>query len=57
MALQSKGSNLTGCGFETARVVSAVEICGDPKSGLGLGGASIVEDLLVRIQGFTRPVA
>ena len=57
MALQSKGSNLIGCGFETTGIVSAVEISSDLKSGLGLGGASIVEDLLVRIQGFTRPVA
>jgi hypothetical protein len=57
VALQSKRSNLIGCGFETARVVSAVEISSDPKSGLGLGRAGIVEDLLVRIQGFARPVA
>ncbi len=57
MALQSKGGNLMGCGFETARIVSAVEIGSDPKSGLGLGSTGIVEDLLVRIQRFARPVA
>ena len=45
------------CGFETARIVSTVEISSDLKSGLGLGGAGIVEDLLVRIQRFARPVA
>ncbi len=37
--------------------MSAVEISSDPESGLGLGGTGIVEDLLVRIQGFARPVA
>ena len=57
MALQSKGGNLMGCGFETARIVSAVEIGSDAKSGLGLGSTGIVEDLLVRIQRFARPVA
>ena len=46
-----------GCGFEAARIVSAVEIGSDPKSGLGLGSTGIVEDLLVRIQRFARPVA
>jgi hypothetical protein len=48
---------LIGCGFETARIESAVEISSDLKSGLGLGGASIVEDLLVGVQGFALPVA
>jgi hypothetical protein len=43
--------------FEAARIVSAVEICSDPKSGLGLGSTGIVKDLLVRIQRFARPVA
>ena len=46
-----------GCGFETARIESAVEISGDLKSGLGLGGARIVKDLLVGVQRFARPVA
>jgi hypothetical protein len=46
-----------GCGFETAGIVSAVEISSDLKSGLGLGGAGIVEDLLVGVQRFARPVA
>ena len=41
----------------TARIVSAIEIGSDLKPGLGLGGAGIVEDLLVRIQWFARPVA
>jgi hypothetical protein len=49
MALQSKGSNLIACGLETARIVSAVEVGGDLKAGLGLGGAGIVEDLLVGV--------
>jgi hypothetical protein len=48
---------LIRCGFETARIVSAVEISSDPKSGLGLGGAGIVEDLLVGIQRFACPVS
>ena len=48
---------MIGCGFETARIESAVEISSDLKSGLSLGGAGIVEDLLVRIQRFARPVA
>ena len=48
---------MIGCGFETARIESAVEISSDLKSGLGLGGAGIVEDLLVGVQRFARPVA
>jgi hypothetical protein len=39
-----------------ARIVPAVEIGSDPKSGLGWGSTDIVEDLLVRIQPFARPV-
>lgn len=46
-----------GCGFETARIESAVEISSDLKSGLGLSGAGIVKDLLVGVQRFARPVA
>ena len=57
MALQSKGSNLIRCGLETARIETAVEVGGDLKSGLGLGGAGIVEDLLIGVQRFARPVA
>jgi hypothetical protein len=52
MALQSKGSNLIGCGLETARIETAVEVGGDLKSGLGSGGAGVVEDLRVGIQRF-----
>jgi len=57
MALQSKGSNLIACGLETARIVSAVEVGGDLKAGLGLGGTGIVEDLLVGVERFAGPVA
>jgi hypothetical protein len=42
-------------GFETARIESAVEISSDLKSGLGLGGAGIVEDLKM-LSGDPRPV-
>ena len=42
MALQSKGSNLIGCGLEIARIGTAVEVGGDLKSDLGSGGAGIV---------------
>ena len=56
-AMQSKWSHLTGCGLEAARIESAVEISSDLKSGLGLGGAGIVKDLLVGVQRFARPVA
>jgi hypothetical protein len=38
---------LIRCGLETARIETAVEVGGDLKSGLGLGGAGVVEDLLV----------
>jgi hypothetical protein len=48
---------LIGCGFEAAKILSAVEISGDLKSSLGLGAARIVEDLLVGIQRFACPVA
>jgi hypothetical protein len=47
---------LIGCGFETVGIVSLVEISSDLKSGLGLGTADIVEDLLVGVQRFARPV-
>jgi hypothetical protein len=57
VVLQSKGSYLIGCGFETAGIESAVEISRDLKSGLGLGGAGIVEDLLVGVQRYSRPVS
>ena len=43
--------------LETARIVAAVEISGGLKSGLGFGGASIVEDLLVGIQRLASPVS
>ena len=36
--------------------MSAIEISGDLKPGLGLGGASVVEDFLVRIQWFSGAV-
>jgi hypothetical protein len=45
------------CRFEAAGIVSAIEIGGDPKSGLGLGGTGVVEDLVVGIQGLAGPVA
>jgi len=57
MALQAKGSDLIPGRLEAARVVAAVEIGGDLEAGLGPGGAGIVEDLLVGIQGLARPVA
>ena len=57
MALQSKRSNLIGCGLETAGIETAVEVGGDLKSGLGSGGAGIVEDFLIGIQRFARPVS
>jgi len=57
MALQSKGSNLIGCRLETARIETAVQVGGDLKSGLGSGGAGIVEDLLIGIQRFARSVS
>src|SRR6266699_256526 len=49
VVLQSKGSNLIPCGLETARIETAVEVGGDLKSGLGLCGTGVVEDLLVGI--------
>ena len=44
-------------GLEAAGIVAAVEIGGNLEAGLGPGGASLVEDLLVGIQGLARPVA
>ena len=49
VVLQSKGSNLIPCGLETARIEPAVEVGSELKSGLGLGGTGVVEDLLVGI--------
>ena len=43
--------------LEAAGIVAAVEIGGDLKTGLGSGGASLVENLLVGNQGLARPVA
>jgi hypothetical protein len=45
--------------FDTTRIVVAIEIGRDSKSGVGVGagGASIVEDFPVRIQRFARPVS
>ena len=57
VVLQSKGSNLIPCGLETARIETAVEVGGDLKSGLGLGGTGVVEDLVIGIQRFARPVS
>src|ERR1700728_1266486 len=57
MALQSKGSNLIGCGLETARIETAVQAGGGLKSGWVSGGAGIVEDLRIGIQRFPRPVS
>src|SRR6266851_5532753 len=57
VGLQSKRSNLIRCGFETPRILSAVEISRDLKSSLGLSAARIVEDLLVGIQRFACPVS
>jgi len=48
---------LLRCGFETARIETTVEVGGDLKSGLGLCGASVVEDLLVGIQRLSGPVS
>ena len=45
------------CGLETTRIEMAVEVGGYLKSGLGLGGAGKVEDLLIGIQRFARPVS
>jgi hypothetical protein len=42
MALQSKGSNLIGCGLEIARTGTTVEVGSDLKSGLGSGRAGMV---------------
>jgi hypothetical protein len=42
MALQAKGSKLSGCGLEMARIGTAVEVGGDLKSSSGSGGAGIV---------------
>src|SRR5215831_16048587 len=57
MGLQSKCGDLIGRRFEAAGIIPAIEISGDPQSGLSLCGAGIVEDLLVGIQGLTGPIA
>ena len=43
--------------FKATRIKATVEICRDAKPGLGLYGASIVEDFLVRVQWFASPVS
>ena len=43
--------------FDTTRIAVAIEIGRDSKPGVGAGGAKIVEDFLVRIQRFARPVS
>jgi hypothetical protein len=48
---------LIGSRFEATSIVPAVEISSNAKPGLGLSGAGIVEDLVVRVQWFARPVS
>ena len=43
--------------FKGTRIMATVEICSDAKPGLGLSGAGIVEDFLVRVQWFASPVS
>ena len=43
--------------FKATRIIATVKMCGDAKPGLGLSGAGIVEDFLVRVQWFASPVS
>jgi hypothetical protein len=52
-----KGSDLISGWFDTTWVVAATEIGRNSQSSTGCGGTSRVEDFLVRIQGFARPVS
>jgi hypothetical protein len=56
MALNPQGSELFWRRLDAARVVATIQVGGDAESGLGAGGAGVVEDLLVGVEGFTRPV-
>ena len=44
-------------GFKAAGIMAAVEVGGDLKAGLGLGGTGIFQDLLVGVQRLARPVS
>ena len=44
-------------GLETAGIVAAVEVGSDFETGLGPGSARVIENLLVRVEGFARPVS
>ena len=52
-----KGSDLILGRFDPTRIVAAIEVGRNLKSSVGCGGASIVEDFLVRIQRFAGPVS
>jgi hypothetical protein len=43
--------------LEATGIEAAVEVGGEGEAGLGSGGAREVEDLLVGVQGFGRPVS
>ena len=43
--------------LKATRIMATVEIRSDAKAGLGLSGAGIVEDFLVRVQWFASPVS
>lgn len=44
-------------GLDAALVLAAVKVGGDGEAGLGLGGAGIIQNLLIGVERFTRPVS
>ena len=56
MRLDAKGLQLLGSRFCAGWIVAPVEMGGDRQTGLSSGGANEAEDLLVAVEGLTRPV-
>ena len=48
---------MIGCRFKATRIMMTIEVCIDAQPGLGMSGAGIVEDFLVRVQWFASPVS
>jgi len=54
--LDEKCLKLFGCGFCAGRRVATVEVSVDRQAGLSSGGANEVEDLVIAVERFARPV-
>src|SRR5712692_7077089 len=54
--LEAQSLKLFRRGLHAGRIVAAIQMRGDRQTRLGSGGADEAEDLLVAVEGLTRPV-